>query len=113
MRDAATRLYENVIVKLKSNEEWLKDIKCNIGVKQGCPLSPTLFGIYIDKLEGYLEEAGCGGTILAGIAIILFLYADDIILLARCPSDLHKKLKLLKDFCSTMGMNVNNDKTML
>ena len=74
------------------------------------PPLPTLFGIYIDKLACYLEEAGCTGTILAGIVIILLLYVDDIVLLARCPSDLDKQLRLLKDFCSTMGMNVNTDK---
>ena len=111
LRAVAISLYENVIVKLKSNEGWLKDIKCNIGVKQGCPLSPILFGIYIDKLESCLEEAGCVGMILAGIVIILLLYAYDIILLARCPSDLDKQLRILKDFCSTMGMSVNTDKT--
>jgi len=54
LRAAATRLYENVIAKLKRNGGWSKDIMCNNEVKQGCPLSPTLFGIYIDKLEGYL-----------------------------------------------------------
>ena len=70
LRAATIRLYENVIAKLKSNEGWSKDIKCNIGVKQGFPLSPTLFGIYIDKLEGCLEEAGCAGTILAGIVYL-------------------------------------------
>ena len=42
LRATAIRLYENVISKLKSNEGWLKDIKCNIKVKQGFPLSPTL-----------------------------------------------------------------------
>ena len=110
---AAIRLYENVIVKLKSNEGWLKDIKCNIRVKQGCPLSPTLFGIYIDKLEGYLEEARCDGMILAGIVVILLLYADDIVLLARCRSDLDKQLRLLKDFFSTMGMTVTLTKKKL
>jgi len=31
--------------------------------------------------------------------------------MARCPYDLDKKLILLKDFCSTMGMTVNTDKT--
>ena len=41
----------------------------------------------------------------------LLLYAGDIVLLARCPSDLDKQLKLLKDFCSTMGMTVNTNKT--
>ena len=58
-----------------------------------------------------LEEAGCAGTILAGIVIILLLYADDIILLERCLFDLDKQLRLLKDFFSTMGMTVNTDKT--
>ena len=106
MRAAAIRLYENVIAKFKSNEGWLKDIKCNIEVKQGFPLSPTLFVIYIDKLERCLEEAGCASTILVSIVIILLLYAGDIVLLARCPSDLDKKLRLLKDFFSTMGMTV-------
>ena len=48
---------------------------------------------------------------LAGIVIILLLYADDIVLLARCPSDLDKKFSLLKYFCSTMGMTANTDKT--
>ena len=94
LRAAAIRLYENVIAKFKSNEGWSKDIKCNIEIKQGCPLSPTLFCIYIDKLEGFLEEAGCASTFLAGIVIILLLYADDIVLLARCPSDLDKQLRL-------------------
>ena len=95
LRTAAIRLYENVIAKLKSNEGWSKDIKCNIRVKQGCPLSPTLFGIYINKLEGYLEEAGCDVTILARIVFILLLCVDNIVLFTRCPYDLDKQLMLL------------------
>jgi hypothetical protein len=69
LRVVAIRLYENVISKFKNTEGWLKEINCNIGVKQGCPLSPTLFGIYIDKLEDCLEEAGCVGPTLIGIVI--------------------------------------------
>ena len=56
LRGAAIRMYEKVIAKFKNTEGWSKEINCNIRVKQGCPLSPTLFGIYIDKLEECLEK---------------------------------------------------------
>ena len=92
---------------------WKTYINCNIGVKQGCPLSPTLFDIYVDKLEKCLEEVGCTYTILDGIVIILLLYVADIILMAMCHSHLDKQLRILKYFCSNMGMTVNIDKTKI
>ena len=45
--------------------------------------------------------------------IILLIYVDDIVLMARCPSNLNKQLRILKYFCSNMGMNVNTDKTKI
>jgi hypothetical protein len=48
-RDTMKRLYENVFSKLRNIEGWSKEITYNNWVKQGCPLSATLFGIYIDK----------------------------------------------------------------
>jgi hypothetical protein len=111
LRVAAIRMYENVIAKFKNTEGWSKEINCNIGVKQGCPLSPTLFGIYIDKLEECLEKEGCVSPTLTGIVINLLLYVDDIVLMERSPHDLENQLRILKDFCSNMGMTVNTDKT--
>ena len=51
----------------------------------GYPVSPALFCIYIDKLEGCLEESSCAGMTLVGILIILLLYDDDIVLMVRKP----------------------------
>ena len=79
------RLYEKVISKFKYNEGWKTYINCNIGVKQGFPLSHTLFGIYIDKLEKCLEEAGYVTAILVEVEIILLIYANDIIFMTRHP----------------------------
>ena len=55
----------------------------DIGVKQGCPLSPTLFGLYIDKLEEWLNKANGEEIQLAEYVIRLLLYADDLILIAK------------------------------
>jgi hypothetical protein len=107
LRATTIRMYENVIAKFKNNEGWSKEINCNIRVKQGCPLSPTLFSIYIDKLEECLEKLGCVGPTLTGIVIDILIYADDIILMERIPRDLENQLRILKDFCSNMGMTVN------
>jgi hypothetical protein len=110
-RAAAIRIYENVIAKIKNIEGSSKEINCNIEVKQGCPLSPTLFGIYINKLEECLEKSGCVGPTLTGIVINIILYADDIVLMARSPHDLENQLRILKDFFCNMGMSVNTDNT--
>jgi hypothetical protein len=103
-------LYENVISNLRNNEGWLEEINYNIGVKQGFPLYPTLFDIYIDKLEYCLEYVGCTSLTLTGIFIILLLYVDDIFLMVRNPCNLGKKLWILKYFFASMCMIVNTEK---
>jgi hypothetical protein len=110
LRVVVAWLYEIVIAKFRSTEGWSEEIDCNIGVKQGCPLSPTLFSIYIDKLEYCLEVASCVGPTLTSIVIILLLYANDIVLMARNPYDFKKKLRIIKDFCSSTMMTMNTDK---
>ena len=45
--------------------------------------------------------------------IILLLYVDDIVLMARHPSYLDKQIRILKVFCYNMGMIVNTDKTKI
>jgi hypothetical protein len=111
LRAATIRMYQNIIANLKNTQGWSKDINYNMRVKQGCPLSPTLFGIYIDKLEECLEKVGCVSPTLTGIVINLLLYGNDIILMARSPHDLENQLRILKDFFSNMGMTINTHKT--
>ena len=58
-----------------------------------------------------MEKAGCVGPTLTRIAINLLLYADNMVLMERSPHDLEKQLRILKDFCSNIGMAINIDKT--
>jgi hypothetical protein len=103
LKAAAIQMYENVVAKFTNTEGWSKEINCNIRVKQGCPLSPTLFGIYIDKLEDCLEKPGCVGPTLTSIVINLLLYANDIVLMARSPYDLENQLRILQGLLLQYG----------
>jgi hypothetical protein len=74
-------------------------------------LSPTLFDLYIDKLEEWLNSQEGDGALLGDFVIRLLLYADDLILIAKSALGLQEHLNSLERFCSTVGMQVNTSKT--
>ena len=61
-RAVVHRLYEEVKVKIRTSSGISESFRSDIGVKQGCPLSLTLFGLYIDKLEEWLNLQGGDGV---------------------------------------------------
>lgn len=46
---------------VRSPKETFDLIDSNIGVKQGCSISRTLFGRYLDKIFDYIEREENGG----------------------------------------------------
>ena len=82
-----------------------------VGVKQGCALSSTLFGLYIDEVVDYITQRGGGGISLSGTTICVLLYADDIILVSDTQEGLQQHLFALDDFCAQKGLTVNLGKT--
>jgi hypothetical protein len=55
---------------------------CHIGMKQGCPFNPFLFGLFIDGLEKRLNVLeGDTPPMLGQLAVRLLLYADDLALM--------------------------------
>ena len=86
---------------------------CMRGVKQGCPASPLLFGLYIDELERILiasEDTIDAPSLYAKLLPIL-LFADDIALFSYSPEGLQAQIDILADFCKLRGLEVNVKKT--
>ena len=81
------------------------------GIKQGCSLSATLFGIYIDELSEYIDGIGGPGGSLVGVLIPLLLYADDVVLIVDSLEGLQRHLDALQAFCEDRDLTVNLGKT--
>ncbi|MCO5559545.1 hypothetical protein L7F22_013146 [Adiantum nelumboides] len=104
-------LYERVSAKVRCPGGTSLSFASTIGVKQGCPLSSTLFGLYIDELSEHILHTGGDGVDLAGTPVHIMLYADDIILVSKSQEGLQRHLQTLDDFCTQRGLTVNLGKT--
>ena len=83
-----------------------------MGVKQGCPLSPTLFGLYLDDLE-QVFRVHHDLLDLPSLPVQRFpvlLYADDLALVATSPEGLQAQLDLLHAYAAKWKLTVNIDK---
>jgi hypothetical protein len=65
------------------NEGVTSSFRCQQGVKQGCPLNPLLFGLYLDALEGCLDGREYDASALAGVHVWLLLFTDDLTLMSE------------------------------
>lgn len=118
-------LYKNAKSCVKQGNMLSEFFTCNIGVRQGENLSPLLFAIYLNDLEGYISKE-CKGlktfceeirTYLSDddievfVRLFVLLYADDTILVSESADDLNKALSALYTYCDDWKLAVNTTKT--
>jgi hypothetical protein len=105
------QMYDHVQLQVKVHGELGDAFLSQIGVKQGDPLSPLLFGLFIDRLDEFLAvHAGEVGLVTAGQRVRVLIYADDLVLLAEEESHLQKMLDILGNFCDATNLAVNVSK---
>ena len=62
--------------------------RCLMGSSKGCPLSPALVGLYVDRLERHLLESADIDVALRRFLALLLLYADDLIMMSTTAAGL-------------------------
>ena len=105
-------MYTDDISAVKLDNKTTKSFSCDVGVKQGCMLSPTLFNLYISDLVETLAYKSAGSKI-NNEKINCLLYADDLVLFSETSNGLQDLLKSLDIYAKDNELTVNTSKTKI
>jgi len=107
-------MYAKDTIRINHPSEGVtSSFKCQQGVKQGCPFSPLLFGLYLDALEGRLDDRECDAPTLANVHVWLLLFANDLALTSELEVGMQQQLDALQQFCAEHELIMNVKKTKI
>lgn len=83
LRKRIMETYKETKNRVKVGDKRTEEFWTRYGVRQGCPMSPTLFNIYISDMEKEIKKEQAGGFVVGNEKFCTITYADDISLLAE------------------------------
>lgn len=110
MYQAIKNYYSQTESCVKLNNMYSEWFQINSGVRQGDPLSPTLFSLYINELAKEIKSMHIGVK-FAGLLFNVLLYADDLVLMASSERELQSMLNTVAEWCKQWRLKVNCKKT--
>src|SRR2546425_8462096 len=112
--DLERRLIINLYWRQHAAVRWdgkvSREVDVEMGVRQGCVISPILFNLYSEYM---IKEAmkNVEGIKFNGINITDLRYADDAVLMADKRNKMQKMIDRLNKTCKAYGMEINVKKT--
>ncbi|RNA19764.1 RNA-directed DNA polymerase from mobile element jockey-like [Brachionus plicatilis] len=104
--------YVNSLALVQNKQEISTIFKTSVGVKQGGPLSPKLFSIYVEELIYEIM----GTDLIAKINDIktgILMYADDLLIMTDSTKKMKKVLEICEKFGDRVGIKFNPSKTQI
>ncbi|KAJ4427887.1 hypothetical protein ANN_23895 [Periplaneta americana] len=112
-------LFQNIIEIYTDSKISVKINNCiserklvNNGVRQGCPLSTTLFNIYINEIILKWNQIYTSGIkITSALTLNTLLYADDQVIISNSEDNLQRGLYTLNEILKDFGMEISAQKS--
>ena len=84
--------------------DWFRT---TVGVRQGCPLSPTLFNIFLERIMTDALQEHEGTVSIGGRTVTNLRFADDIDGLAGREEELKSLVERIDKTSKDYGMEIN------
>ncbi|CAF1667422.1 unnamed protein product, partial [Adineta ricciae] len=106
-------IYEKSQSAVRIGNDYGEWFQTDVGTRQGDPLSPLLFIVYLERVMDQVRQNTCGINV-SGILINNLRFADDIDLIDEDLSSLQRQVELTKTAAEQSGLivNINKTKTM-
>jgi hypothetical protein len=109
---AIVDIYTKNKILIKFNNKLSKSVEINKGVCQGCPLSPTLFNIYLDEIITKWQKQDINGIKLSkNQQLSTLLFADDQVIIADREDNLQRAAHKLNQIITEYGLTISVQKT--
>lgn len=105
-------LYNNTEACIQLNNNFTSWFPTSSGVRQGDSLSPSLFALFINDMAIEVKNLNRGVS-FGDLNVSIFLYADDIVILAENEYDLQVQLDCIDNWCRKWQLLVNGTKSQI
>ena len=105
-------LYKNTRRCIEWEQHQTRIFPTNKGLRQGCPLSPILFALYVAHIPEAIDET-VAGVKVGAIKMTNLFYADDIVLMTEEKKDMYNGIDILNKELEALDLGINFNKSKI
>ena len=108
-------MYKNIksCVRLSNNSELSDFFYVSLGLKQGEPLLPLLFILFINDIDSCINTDQLTENDVNLLSMYLLLFADDIVLFTTDPKSLQAQIDNVHNYSTRCKLKINVKKTKI